>query len=91
MSNWLRPRRSSTSTCQLPVESADSRYGWSLPAAVTVIVAFAIDVPRSVYEVAILGDVDHGAGRVGDGERRRLREADQLDAQEDGERGDQRR
>ena len=25
MSNWLRPRRSSTSTCQLPAESADSR------------------------------------------------------------------
>ena len=25
MSNWLRPRRSSTSTLQLPAESADSR------------------------------------------------------------------
>ena len=52
MSNWLRPRRSSTSTCQLPAESADSRYGWSLPAAVTVIVALGIEVPRSVYTVA---------------------------------------
>ncbi len=47
MSNWLRPRRSSTSAVQRPSSSAVTRYGCSRPAASTVIVAPAIEVPRS--------------------------------------------
>ena len=55
MSNWLRPRRRSTSLLHLPAASAETRYGSSRPAAAIVIVAPGIEVPRSVYVVVSSG------------------------------------
>jgi len=51
MSNWLRPRRRSTSAVQRPWASAETRYGCDRPGVSIVIVAPGIEVPRSTYEV----------------------------------------
>ena len=46
--NSLRPRRSSTSTVQLPASSAVTWIGWSRPGIVTETVAPGLVVPRRV-------------------------------------------
>jgi hypothetical protein len=58
MSNWLRPRRRSTSLLHLPAASAETRYGSSRPAAVIVIVAPGDGGAAERVGRRVLGHVD---------------------------------
>src|SRR6185369_6857479 len=50
-SNWLLPRRSSTSTFHEPSAAAVARYGWATPGEVITIVEPGVDVPARRYAV----------------------------------------
>ena len=74
----LRPRRSGTTWLQTPMLSAVA-WSWWPAESLIVTVPCGIVVPRNVYSVVGLVRVADRGRRVGDGDGRRLREAQELD------------